>query len=333
MDRCCFTDETNNTNSTYLINKEYPMAKIVKSHYSPIFSNKVWADGKHYIKYEINSNDYLSGGILKEPVGYKKWGRKKGLYSIKLETLLANNLENKVAPIYQQILAFEELDNHKRMIWSQFLLSQMTRTPTYMRYEKNIKEILNINYIESEYYKIGSEKSWDIGFVANRDWHLLIAHKDDYFIRTDNPVLLSGFIRRPETCLFYPLKPNLCFVACSMQDDWNPFLHIPLPIYGHELDKGAAHVINFHLARLADKSLIVSPLHDDIIGEEIFQNLGVYPQPPFSMHFPFSKSEVEDAFESIRKIMSITDEKNYPSWLPFELEPYYSPVIRECFFL
>jgi len=34
-------------------------------------------------------------------------------------------------------------------------------------------------------------------------------------------------------------------------------------------------------------------------------------------------SNPESAFESIRKIMNITDGSEYPCWQPMELEPFY----------
>jgi hypothetical protein len=47
--------------------------------------------------------------------------------------------------------------------------------------------------------------------------------------------------------------------------------------------------------------------------------LGVYPQPPFLLHTLEGHDE-EEAFESIRILMSGIDRTQYPSWLPCELE-------------
>ena len=49
--------------------------------------------------------------------------------------------------------------------------------------------------------------------------------------------------------------------------------------------------------------------------------LGIYPQPPFSLHI--LDNNAENAFESIREIMSVTDNVKYPKWQPMELEPFY----------
>ncbi|GAF87395.1 unnamed protein product, partial [marine sediment metagenome] len=91
----------------------------------------------------------------------------------------------------------------------------------------------------------------------------------------------------------------------------------------YELEKGGAHFINFHFARAAGESLIISPEHDGLIAETMFlEMLGEYPQPPFSLHTS-SVDEINDAYKSIQRIMSETDGIDYPAWLPFELEPYY----------
>jgi len=173
--------------------------------------------------------------------------------------------------------------------------------------------------------RVGCKECGDLVCVTSRDWCLLLAHPDDYFVRSDNPVLLTGFIERPETCIFYPLSPRLCFVACSMPPDWDPFdfsLDSSPVLFGFELEKGGSHFINFHLAKAAQDSLILSPSHDDHLATAMFTEvLGVYPQPPFLLHTP-SRDELKVAFDSIRSLMSTVDRINYPSWLPFELEPF-----------
>lgn len=50
--------------------------------------------------------------------------------------------------------------------------------------------------------------------------------------------------------------------------------------------------------------------------------LSLYPQPPFSLHV-LDDNDPENAFESIRKIMSNTDGFEYPNWQLDEIEPFY----------
>lgn len=111
-----------------------------------------------------------------------------------------------------------------------------------------------------------------------------------------------------------------------MNHDWNPFYDSPKETGGYLLNKGSAHLYNFYLAKTACESLIIMPGHDGIIAENMFGDiLGIYPQPPFSLHVLSKKTfyETKNAFESIRLLMSKTDEIEYPSWDVHELEPFY----------
>jgi len=295
------------------------MAKKPLSHFSPVLANKYWGDDDGYLSYFYCPYKKV---VKTDPKGKRQWGRERGLYSWNVENSLSKNLETKVGPIYEKILSFEELSIDERIIWSQFLMSQLVRTPTYMRYEQAIREKLHIDE-KPVHDRVGCTECGDLHYVARRDWVLLLAHSDDYFVRSDNPVLQSGFIERNETCLFYPLTPRICFVACSMHDDWLPFSSIPKETVGYKLEKRMAHVINFHLARLASESLIINPRHDGTVAGVMFPDvLGSYPQPPFPLHSPIAL-EVDKAYESINKIMEWVDGVIYPSWVPFELEPFY----------
>ncbi len=295
------------------------MAKPPLSHYSPKFANKAWADNEGYTSY---FNCSYSGEVKKNSKGWKQWGRKRGLYSWSVEKSLDQELETLAGPIYEKIVSYNELSEDERIIWSQFMLSQLVRTPTYMKYENKAREIFGITE-EPKHCRVGCKDCLDLNFVANRDWCLLLAHEDDFFLRSDNPILQTGFIELPDTCLFYPLTPKLCFVACSMPEDWYAFDNKPNETCGYQLAKGGAHMFNFHLAKSAGESLIIFPKDDGVMAEKMYGDvLGIYPQPPFSLHI-LDGNAPEDAFESIRKIMSYTDEIDYNNWQPDELVPFY----------
>lgn len=295
------------------------MAKSLLSHYSPKFANKAWAENDGYMSYFSCSH---SGEIKKSPKGWKQWGRKRGLYTLPVETALDKELETLASPIYEKIVSYNELPENERFIWSQFLLSQLVRTPTYMKYESEARKLFGITEVP-KHCRVGCKDCMDLYYVANRDWCLLLAHEDDFFVRSDNPVFQSGFIDLPDTCLFYPLSPKLCFVACSMQGNWNAFSNKPNETCGYQLPKGGAHMFNFYLAKAAGESLIISPNDDGEIAEKMYGDiLGSYPQPPFSLHV-LKGEKPENAFESIRKIMSCTDGFEYPNWRVDELEPFY----------
>jgi hypothetical protein len=296
------------------------LAKPILSHYSPKFSNKAWADNNEFISYYRCPHKLT---VEKSIKGRKEWGRKRGLYIRAVEDALNRELENEAAPIYEKILEFGELNASERVIWAQFLLSQLVRTPTYMRYEKLALSISGCTESPS-HDRVGCRECDDLNFVVNRDWCLLLAHEDDIFVRSDNPVFQTGFIERPETCLFYPLSPKVCFVACSMHAKWDGYSDSPSETRGVILSKGGAHFINFHLAKATGESLIVSPKHDGDIADGMYRELlGAYPQPPFSLHRLERGTTDDDAYESVRMIMSRVDHYDYPKWRPMELEPFF----------
>jgi hypothetical protein len=290
------------------------------SHYSPMFANKAWADESQFISYFFCKH---SDSVKKKAKGKKQWGRQRGLYSWATEHALDHKLENFAGPIYAKIITYTELTNDERLIWAQFLLSQLVRTPSYMKYEETAKKIHNINS-QPMHDRVGCKDCWDLAFVMNRDWCLILAHEDDYFVRTDNPVLQTGFIECPDTCLFYPLSPRLCFVACSMPDSWEAHSHQPAETIGYLAGKGWAHFVNFQLAKCASETLIISPKHDDKIAEIMFSDtLGTYPQPPFSFHVLSNPSSPDNAYNSIRYLMSLADGIEYPEWNSCEVPSFY----------
>jgi hypothetical protein len=297
------------------------MAKPPLSHFSPVFANQPWANNEGYISYY---RDQYRRKVQRAAKGKRQWGRRRGLYSWKVEIALNRDLETEAAHTYSELLKFTELNADQRLTWAQFLISQVVRTPTFLRYEMAARRLLGITDAPAR-DRVGCKECGDLVCLTSRNWCFLLAHRDDYFVRGDNPVLITGFIERPETCLFYPLSPQVCFIACSMSPDWKPTTHalgLQPASFGLELEKGGAHFINFHLARAAEESLILSPTHDGQVASAMFTDvLGLYPQPPFLLHSP-SREEMATAFESIRSLMGAVDGLSYPSWLPFELEPF-----------
>lgn len=289
------------------------------SHYVPKFSNKYWADESNFMSYFWC--DYTSS-VKKESRGKKQWGRMRGLYTWAVENALDKDLETKVAPLYEKLITYNELNKDERFLWSQFILSQLVITPSYIKYEKKLVELTGVKS-EPICDRVGCQECLDLNFVANRNWLLLKTHCDDYLVRTDNPVLQTGFIELPNSYIIYPLTPHLCFVATPMSDNWNPLEFNTNPTIGYEMPKGWAHMVNFYLAKSAYRSLILSPEHAGVISDIMFTDiLGSYTQPPFSLHVT-EQEFADSAFDSIRRIMSITDEYDYPDWEIERLTPNY----------
>lgn len=289
------------------------------SHYVPKFSNKYWADESSFMSYFLCEH---TASVRKGNKGKKQWGRKRGIYSLEVEKALDKDLETKTAPIYEKLVSYSEPNKEERFIWSQFLLSQLVRTPSYIEYEKTAIKLAGVE-LSPEHDRVGCLNCLDLNYVANRNWLLLKAHKDDYFVRTDNPVLQTGFIELNDSCLIYPLTPSLCFVATTMGREWNAFVENKNPTIFFEMTKGWSHMVNFYLAKCAYRSLILSPKHEGVISDHMYTEiLGAYTQPPFSLHVTES-SKAKSAYESIRYIMSVCDGFEYPDWKIEKLVPDY----------
>lgn len=148
------------------------MGKKPLSHFSPVLANKYWEDGEGYLAYFFCP---FTKVVKPKPQGKRQWGRKRGLYTWDVENSLDKGLETKVGPVYEKILSFLELSIEERFLWSQFLLSQLIRTPTYIKYETAVHKKLNISN-KPEHDRVGCLECGDLHFIARRDWALLFAH-------------------------------------------------------------------------------------------------------------------------------------------------------------
>ena len=271
-----------------------------------------------------------SGKVENDGAGKREWGRTRGLYPKKVEQALNVELENKIGPIYERMIRFKDLAEEERELWAQFLLSQLVRTPTFLRYEEWTKKYYGLAG-EPANPLVGCQQCEDLRFVLDRPWRFFVAHEDDHFIRTDNPVFQTGFIERERSCLYYPLTPKICFVACSVENGWweRADLVHPTEMGGYKLEKGDTWFLNFYLARSAERTLIASPSANKSLGDHMFEEvLGSYPQAPFSLQL-YERNEEKAAYESVRLIQSKCDDEDYPHWSSSEFEPFFiSPAER-----
>lgn len=297
-----------------------------KNHYSPVFANSYWTNqqkGNHYAHYYRCPYD-ANVKVSPHGKGRKAWGHKKNLYTKKLENRLDKELEEPSSKIYKKLVQGEKLNANERCKWGQFILSQFVRMPTFQRYQNIALNLTKTSKPPLPNEIIGCEYCYDNRYVACRNWVILIAHRDDQFIRTDNPVYMTGFISHPNTTIFYPLTPKKCFVACSMPEILLAMKEEGIPFPKQEevkLEKGDAFYLNFEFSKAADDSIIMDREYDNQdIGNLIKDTLGVYPQVPFLLHDP-KPLEIVQATESLRYIMSIADEIEYPikehPWNPY----------------
>ncbi|WP_217522095.1 DUF4238 domain-containing protein [Vibrio metschnikovii] len=304
------------------------MKKTNKNHFSPVLANRHWTsetEGWSYKRYYYcNSRKCVVES--KRDVGKNAWGYEINLYSQDLEDRLASELENESARIYEKLIHGVTLSKKERMKWGQYIVTQAVRTPSFFRYRDYLDKISGGDF---SYKKsiIGCENCIENQYIANRNWYLLKAHKDDYFVRTDNPIYMTGFIQNPTTTVFYPLSPQLCFVACSFVE--GQFLlkgQKPIPPKQEflQLEKGDAHFINFELIKSASSSMIVAKRNHNIVVDRMaIDMLGQFPQIPFMLSSAFNDYEEYMESEQILNLMSIVDKVNYPEYRKYPLKPFY----------
>lgn len=298
----------------------------VDNHYVPVFTSKYWKDKdnewcfKYYCK--LSHNNKVVNKIKK---GERSWGNQKNFYSQALENRLDVELENPVGPIYTKLIEEELLTWNERLKWAQFLITQSVRTPSFFKYRDEVETYINGDFSYRE--SILGCIDCDINkLVAERNWWILKAHEEDYFIRTDNPIYLTGCIENPDTTIFYPLTPNLCFVMCSL---------IPLQMLLRaaekldpqqkyfQLEKGDAHAINFELLKSASSSVILRVNHNS----EMFNYMAcsvmcVYPQIPYLMMSATDEISQHKVDEELTSIMSRLDGIDY-SIRDYSFKPFY----------
>lgn len=300
-----------------------------RNHFSPVFSNSYWTSeesGWHYSYYYYCKNRKKVVEANKDK-GKAAWGFEYHLYSQALEDRLDVELENQAKHLYDKLLHNEALSSNERMKWGQFIITQAVRTPSFFKYRDKLEELNGGN---SELYKeeiIGCQWCMDNQYIANRNWIILEAAEDDYFVRTDNPVYMTGFLDNPETVIYYPLSPKKCFVACSFIEAI-PILKGSEPSLPKQellqLSKGDAFKINFDIIRSASNSLIVSKTNNNWATNHMnLQLLGLYPQIPFMLSRANNAFSESEEMNKIIKLMSITDNVEYPLDREYELKPFY----------
>lgn len=298
------------------------------NHFSPVFANQYWTNDAagwqykyyYYCKYRhcvVDSN---------KDRGKTAWGYEKHLYSQELENRLDTELENESAILYDKLINGITLSADERMKWGQFIITQAVRTPSFFKYRDYIESLNGGDYS----YKnniLGCPGCVENKYVATRNWLILKAHEDDFFMRTDNPVYMTGFLNNPSTTIFYPLTPELCFVACSTVETiiLPKGMEMPFPKQEFlQLEKGDAWHINFELLKSTSSSIIVAKKNNSpAVSHMTLEVLGIFPQIPFMLSSANNHYSEALEIETITKIMSAVDGIDYPTYRKYPFNPFY----------
>ncbi|MBQ4891255.1 DUF4238 domain-containing protein [Shewanella sp. MMG014] len=299
-----------------------------KNHFSPVFANQHWTNeenGWHYKYYYYCPHRKCVVDSHKDK-GKTAWGYEFNLYSQELEDKLDTEIENNTAQIYDKLSNEETLNNDERMKWGQFIITQSMRTPSFFKYREELEKSSDVDNSFKEDI-IGCQWCEDNKYIASRNWIILEAAEGDFFVRTDNPVYMTGFLHNPNTTIFYPLSPKKCFVACSFIEIQLALIGSKLPFPKQEvlkLEKGNAYKINFDLIKSASTSLIVAKNdNNNVISKMNLELLGAFPQIPYMLSSAENDYAESIKVEQLIQLMSCTDGIEYPEYRDYELKPFY----------
>jgi hypothetical protein len=102
--------------------------------------------------------------------------------------------------------------------------------------------------------------------IARKSFWVAVPSPGEFFLKADEPLLLSGSLRDADSSLVYPLSPDRCFVAGPLfrRTKW------PVRIGQVQLEPGQAHRLSLQMAYNARKTVIASPHHQ---SEELRSDL------------------------------------------------------------
>jgi hypothetical protein len=229
-------------------------------HYVPQFTTRQWAKSGRFLAYTIG----LDGEVQTTATPAKHWGVAPSLYTQGLEDLLGL-IESDAREPYSKLAKTVPLKDMEVRQWIAFLISQLIRTPRFMRtilhQQKAWIEQTGFNYPMSPahlgraFETLFQNNDFYAAFyrlVVSRAWAVVSAADGLTFLKGDNPVVLSG--RNADTTwrLVYPLTPTRCFIAGPELED-EPERIIPRQ---HRVTEAETASVNAATCRFAETSVI-----------------------------------------------------------------------------
>jgi hypothetical protein len=202
------------------------MTQTTNNHYSPVFSNQLWAN-KHGLIRSFKTGS--TGDIVRGRTGPVEWGAEKHLYPQELEDALAK-FEHRVKRLYHKLIKGELLDPVERVLWSRWILCQFSRTPSFMIELAKLEEDVLSSFpdfsdfaasidVDAKFNaaleNIQSISSGNalLPFIVMRDWIVLRPAPGEFFVKSDVPVVIQGALVNDDAMIVYPLAPDRCFIA------------------------------------------------------------------------------------------------------------------------
>ena len=252
-----------------------PLAEITSGgtkhqHFSPVFSNKRWAD-EATGKVRVYSID-VAGGVTSKDVGYRSWGRESFIYSQDLERFFAV-VEGDARTPYMKLLNGHPFSEEDRRHWVAFLATQMYRTPWFIVQNLAVlKEFIGVRQLAYPTDTASVRRIYEGLFTDNRvfaavykliggrNWTILRAASGCQFVRSDNPAIVTADADQGRVVL-YSLSPSACFAAGPQLLSETPQI-----VAAHrQLDETETIAVNHKMALTARRTVIARPSVDDAV--------------------------------------------------------------------
>jgi hypothetical protein len=257
---------------------------VRKQHYSPLFANRYWTSGpRSSVRRYTRGMDFR---IVSRDVGIKTWARAKCLYSQQLEAHL-QLIEGDAERSYSKLLQVVPLNEADRRHWIAFLIAQRLRTPRAIRWQlAGLRRIIRRDHLSYSTSIASLRAVYETVFTNNvvfarfyellmsREWQLWRAPISGYFIRSDEPVSITGSLESREWQLIYPMSPKVCFAVGPAKASQDTARRI-VPS-GRTLSYSEMRSLNHKIARSARLSVIGPPLDDDSdLRDQLTVSLGM----------------------------------------------------------
>lgn len=238
-----------------------------KQHYSPDFTNKYWANSKGDIRIFTRN---INGSVTSKLKSYSKWGFEYHIYPQRLEQYFSR-IESDAKISYDKLLKIVPLSDLERQRWVTFLIIQIVRTPSFiLNLTGGLKEIIETNQMKYPTNPESLVRVYETLFqndkfyamtyrsIASKAWFILSAAPGSFFIKPDNPAIISGSEAKKTWSLVFPLSPTKCFLAGPYAAQ-NP---IPVVPQSPELGRDETDAMNEMLAFHARREVITLPSND-----------------------------------------------------------------------
>lgn len=239
------------------------------NHYIPGFTNRPWADV--HGKIMVYSRG-LDGNVLAISRGYLSWGKASFLYSQDLENQLSA-IESDASRPHEKLLSGRPFSGTDERDWITFLTCQYFRTP---RFILSIVNRLTHKIVDNEWHfpnfpitPRNLRRAYETLFrndevytsyfraIFRKAWWVVTPAPGEFFLKPDEPVLLSGNLKDFKGSLVFPLSPTKCFVAGPLfrEGRW------PLRVGEARLEPGQARRLSLQIAFNARETVISNPSH------------------------------------------------------------------------